>query len=77
MGQNCKLRREDKMSITVKPEITDRQRSAQASKLSNAIELLQLAMAETKTATANEISQTVDVALEVIIGVNKFLKSRQ
>jgi hypothetical protein len=57
-------------------EITSRQRYVQAEKLLKAIALLKIAVAEMKAATPDEISQTVDVTLEIITKVNVFLKSR-
>jgi hypothetical protein len=37
---------------------------------------LELARKETKTATPAEITETLDVAIEMINSVNKFLKSQ-
>lgn len=58
-------------------KITARQREAQASKLFDAKQLLKIAIAECNTATPDEISQTIDVVLEILTGVNQFLKSRK
>lgn len=58
-------------------EITNRQRLAQEKKIKNAIDLLEVAKKETKTATPGEISETLKVALEIINSVNGFLISRQ
>ncbi len=56
-------------------KITDRQREAQARKLTNAKELLELAIKECETATPSEISQTVDTVTEIVDGVAEFLKT--
>lgn len=60
----------------IKPKITDRQRSSQASYLRSAVKLLETAIVETKTATPDEITGTIDVALDIIGGVDKFLRTR-
>lgn len=56
--------------------ITKNQRLAQEKKIKNAIDLLELARKEIRTATSIEVSGTLEVALEIINGVNKFLTSR-
>lgn len=62
--------------ISYKLEITTQQRKAQRTKIDAAVELLEEAALETYTCTPGEIAQTVDAALEIIAGVNEFLKSR-
>lgn len=60
-----------------KPIITDRQRKAQEIGLTNALELLKVAIGETRTATPDETSQTIDIVLGIVSGVNDFLKTRE
>lgn len=70
------LTNDDNIPMCPHEPMTSRQRYVQADKLQKAAALLKIAIAETKTATPDEISQTVDVVLEIIINVNDFLKSR-
>lgn len=60
-----------------KSVITDRQWKAQEKRLTVALEILKLAIEETGTATPDETSQTIDVVLEIVNGVNNFLKTRE
>lgn len=59
-----------------KPAITDRQRASQESHLRAAAKLLETAIIETKTATPDEITGTIDIVLEIVVKVNAFLKTR-
>ena len=61
--------------MTNKEIITSRQRYVQAEKLLKAMALLKVAVAETNTATPNEISQTVDIALEIVSAISAFSNS--
>lgn len=61
----------------MKPKITDRQRSSQESHLRSAAKLLETAATETKTATPDEITGTIDVVLEIVGKVKAFLKTRE
>lgn len=56
--------------------ITKNQRLAQEKKIKNAIDLLELARKETRTARPTEIAETLYVVQEIINGVNKFLTSQ-
>ena len=58
-------------------QITDRQRMSQIEKLNRAKDLLDLAISECETATPDEISQTIDIVLEITNEVNEFLKTRR
>jgi hypothetical protein len=56
--------------------ITEQQRSVQEQEINKAISLLSIAGVEIRTGTSYEVSQTIDIALEILNKVNDFLKSR-
>lgn len=60
-----------------KPIITNRQRLAQEKKLMCSLAFLEIALEEIKTATFDEVSQTLEIALEKAGEVNSFLRSRR
>ena len=62
---------------TPKPTITTRERVTQAQKLRYTIDILEVAVKESETATPDEITQTIDSALSNLHHINEFLITRQ